>query len=71
MKFMAVKESTTSSSWLSPSTAVCTSPRSGFEREGRADTTLTRMCSSSPGRTGRVQRSSSSPGEARLATRET
>ena len=65
-------ESTTWSSWLSPCDRCVHQPavRLGAGGSGRG-CTLHRMRSSSPGRTGRVQRSSSRPGEARLATRET
>ena len=61
-KFIAVNAKTISSSWLRASTAECTSPRSGLERDARASATVTRMRRRSPGRTGRVQRSSSRPG---------
>ena len=43
------------------STIVRTIPRSGFDRDGRASVTVARMDKVSPGRTGRSQRSSSSP----------
>ena len=61
-KFIAVNAKTISSSWLRASAAECTSPRSGLERDARASATVTRMRRRSPGRTGRVQRSSSRPG---------
>ena len=41
-------------------------PRSGFEVDGRCSTTCTVARSVSPGRTGRSQRSSSTPGDPRL-----
>jgi len=69
-KFIAVNDNTTSSTWSRASTAECTSPRSGFERDVRASATVTRMRRRSPGRTGRGHRISSWPGEARLATWE-
>ena len=43
-------------------------PRSGFERDRFASTTVTRTRSTSPGRTGRTQRNSSMPGDGRVAT---
>ena len=43
-------------------------PRSGFDCEGTALSTVTRTDRVSPGRTGLTQRNSSPPGEPRLAT---
>jgi len=60
--------STVTSSWLSTATPVRTSPRSGLERDTLASATVARTRSLSPGRTGAVHRSSSMPGDARLAT---
>lgn len=48
-----------------------TGPRSGLERERRASMIVARSRSESPGRTGAGQRSSSTPGEARLAAGDT
>jgi len=48
------------------SATLCTIPWSGFERDRRASVTVTRSRKTSPGRTGRTQRNSSMPGEARL-----
>ena len=45
-----------------------TSPRSGFERDRSVSTTVTRTRSVSSGRTGRIQRSSSMPGDGSVAT---
>src|SRR5271166_7194845 len=67
IRFIGFKLITTSASWLSTSTRVRTMPRSGFERERLASRTVTRIRSTSPGRTGRTQRNSSMPGEPRLA----
>lgn len=67
-KFIADSVSTVSPCWLNTSMSVCTIPRSGLDCEGRAETTVVRIDRLSPGRTGRVQRNSSTPGEARLAT---
>src|SRR5215472_4152940 len=64
--FIAFRLMTTSACWLSTSTRVRTMPRSGFERERVASRTVTRMLSTSPGRTGQIQRNSSMPGEPRL-----
>ena len=65
--FIGFKLITISSFWFSTSIRVRTMPRSGFDLERVASITATRMRSTSPGRTGRSQRSSSMPGEARLA----
>ena len=59
---------TTVPCWFFASMKVCTKPRSGFVRERRASRTVTRIDSASPERTGASQRTSSMPGEARLAT---
>src|SRR5580704_3503513 len=67
MMFMGFRLITTFPSWFSTSIRVRTMPRSGFERDGVASSTVTRMRNKSPGRTGCSQRSSSMPGEARLA----
>ena len=40
---MATKPITGSSSWLNPSTRVCTSPRSGLLADTRAASTVTRI----------------------------
>lgn len=45
-----------------------TSPRSGLDFDGRASRMVVRSRSESPGRSGLAQRSSSTPGEAKLAT---
>ena len=57
---------TTSPFWLRTSKRNLMAPRSGLLREGVMEITSTRTESSSPGRTGSTQRSSSSPGEPRL-----
>ena len=44
-------------------------PRSGFERDGLTSRTSRRASSVSPGRTGRSQRTSSTPGEPIAALR--
>src|SRR6516162_10844825 len=67
MIFIAFRLITTDRSWFSTSHRVRTTPRSGFERERVASRMESRTLSTSPGRTGRSQRSSSMPGEPRLA----
>src|SRR3972149_7205993 len=62
--FTALSVITPSSAWLKTSMNDVTAPRSGFDREGVALSTVTRTDSVSPGRTGLSQRSSSTPGEA-------
>ena len=62
--------STSSSFWLMASILARTTPRSGLEREGRASRIVTRTFRMSPGRTGFGHLTSSTPGEARLATCE-
>ena len=47
---------------------VRTRPRSGFDREGVASSTVTRTDSTSPGRTGSAHLSSSIPGDTMAAT---
>src|SRR5690606_39934082 len=69
-RFMARKEIGTPPSWLTSSTSVTTRPRSGLERDRQSTTTVARRCTRSPGRSGTRQRSSATPGEARLATRD-
>jgi len=59
--------STTSALWLRTSMNEVTTPRSGLDLDGTASWMLTRTDRVSPGRTGRTQRNSSTPGEARLA----
>ncbi len=49
---------------------VVSTPRSGLLCERRVSATVVRRVSSSPGRTGRSQRSSSTPGDPRLDTGE-
>ena len=61
-RFIANIVITTSSRWLMTSIDVRTIPRSGFDRERFASSTVTRARSESPGRTGFSQRSSSIPG---------
>jgi len=69
-RFTAFMVITTSLLWFSTSMYERTIPRSGFERERLASRTVTRMESLSPGNTGLNQRSSSTPGEPKLATCE-
>src|ERR1700752_4227863 len=64
---MAFADMTTSPRWFSTSNRVRTRPRSGLEADGRVSTIVARTDSVSPGRTGFVHRSSSTPGEARPA----
>lgn len=63
---MLTMVSTGSPRWFSAVQCRRTMPRSGFEVDGRCSTTCTVARSVSPGRTGRSQRSSSTPGEPRL-----
>src|SRR6516162_2502627 len=67
MMFTPFRLMTTSRSWFRTSHRERTTPRSGFDRERVASRTESRTLSTSPGRTGRSQRSSSMPGEPRLA----
>src|SRR5690606_20667831 len=65
-----VIRSTAAPSWFTTSTAVRSTPRSGLERDRRFSSTSTRTRSVSPGRTGAVHRSSSTPGPPRLEAGE-
>ena len=70
MKLIIFMLMTTSPSWFRVSRNEFTMPRSGLELDRRVSSTVTRTVSRSPGRTGLFQRSSSTPGEPRLATAE-
>ena len=63
---MLVMVRTGSPRWFSAVQCRRTIPRSGFDVDGRCSCTVTVARSVSPGRTGRSQRSSSTPGEPRL-----
>jgi hypothetical protein len=59
---------TRSPRWLNTSISECTRPRSGFDADARACSTVTRTASVSPGRAGLGQRRCSMPGDATLDT---